>query len=197
LKMRTAIALLVDDDFANRLTPFTLRCRDYGYNLRNLRIPPHVSLKQPFVVHDFERFEQYFETFAQHVEPQQLSFDGFWFWGDAQEGGVAARVVDTARLRQLHNQLNAELAQIFGGTLADFDGDAYRFHCSVTIGASRAGLLPQLQADLPSWELKETTVSSRLAIFIYEESPNPDALYGVREYGTYKILPLGQKAGHS
>ena len=46
----------------------------------------------------------------------QLSFDGFWFWGDAQEGGVAARVVDTARLRQLHNQLNAELAQIFGGS---------------------------------------------------------------------------------
>lgn len=194
MKMRTAIALLLDDEFANRLTPFTLRCRDYGYNLRNLRISPHVSLKQAFVVHDFEQFEKYFENFAAHVEPQQLRFDGFWFWGDAVEGGVAARVVEVPSLRQLHNRLNAELEQEFGGTQADFDGDAYRFHCSVTIGASRADLVSQLQADLPSWELKETPLASRLAMFIYEESPYPDPLYGVREYGTYKILPLGQKA---
>jgi len=36
-----------------------------------------------------------------------------------------------------------------------------------------------------------------LAMFIYEESTRPDPLYGVREYGTYKVLPLGQKSGLS
>ena len=197
MKMRTAIALLVDDEFANRLTPFTLRCRDYGYTLRNLRIPPHVSLKQAFTVNDFERFKKYFESFAKHIEPQQIGFDGFWFWGNEEEGGVTARVVETLRLRELHNQLNAELEQVFGGTQADYDGDAYRFHLSVSIGPSRADLIPQLRADIASWELRETTVASRLAMFIYEESPYPDPLYGVREYGVYKIFPLGQKTNHS
>jgi hypothetical protein len=51
-----------------------------------------------------------------------------------------------------------------------------------------------LQNDLATWNLDEVTVSSRLAMFIYEESARPDPLYGVREYGTYKILPLGQKS---
>jgi 2'-5' RNA ligase len=193
MKMRTAIALLVDDDFANRLATFTFRCLDFGFNLRILRLPAHVSLKQPFVVNDFERFEEYFEEFARRIEPQQLRFDGFVFWGDAEEGVVAAHVAENTRLRQLHSQLNAELEQAFGETRADYDGDAYRFHLTVAIGASRADLFSQLQAEVAAWKLDEITVASRLAMFIYEESPRTDSLYGVREFGTYKILPLRQK----
>jgi hypothetical protein len=94
----------------------------------------------------------------------------------------------------LHSQLNAELAQEFGGTQADFDGEAYEFHLAVAIGALRADQLPHLQNDISIWKLDEVTVSSRLAMFIYEESLHPNPLYGVREYGTYKILPLGQKS---
>ena len=195
MRMRTAIALLVEDELRNRLASFTLRCRDYGFNLMVLRLPAHVSLKQPFVVNDFERFERYFEEFARQIEPQQLKLDGFVFWGDAEYGVVVARVAANPRLRQLHSKLNAELEQEFGGTGADFDGDAYEFHLTVAIGALRADLLPQLQNDIVAWKLDEVTVSSRLALFIYEESTRPDRLYGVREYGTYKVLPLGQKNG--
>ena len=107
---------------------------------------------------------------------------------------VVARVTENSRLRQLHSQLNAELEQEFGGTHADFDGEAYEFHLAVAI-ALRANLLPQLQNDIATWKLDEVTICSRLAMFIYEESTHPDPLYGVREYGTYKILPLGQKSG--
>jgi 2'-5' RNA ligase len=196
MKMRTAIALLVDDDFANRLTPFTLRCRDYGFNLRALRLPAHVSLKQPFVVNDFEQFEEYFKEFAGRGEPQQLKFDGFVFWGDAEEGGIAAHIVESTRLRQLHSQLNAELEQAFGETQADYDGDAYRFHLTVAIGACHADVLSKLHADVANWKLDEITLSSRLAMFIYEESARTDSLYGVREFGTYNILPLRQKNAH-
>jgi hypothetical protein len=89
MKMRTAIALLVKDEFSNRLASFTLRCRDYGYNLNVLRLPAHVSLKQPFVVNDFERFERYFEEFARQTESRQLKLDGFLFWGNADQGVVA------------------------------------------------------------------------------------------------------------
>jgi hypothetical protein len=85
------------------------------------------------------------------------------------------------------------LEQSFGETQADFDGNAYEFHLTVAIGASRADLLPQLNADIATRKLDEVTESSRLAMFIYEESTRPDPLYGVREYGTYKVLPLRQK----
>ena len=196
MKMRTAIALAVDDAFANRMASFTLRCRAYGFTWRVLRLPAHVSLKQPFVVNDFERFEQYFEDFASCVEPQHLRFAGFRFWGNAAEGVVMAEVVESTRLRQLHTQLNTELAQTFGETQADFDGAAYRFHLAVATGASHADSLAQLQADVATWQLDEITVATRLAMFIYEESSQPDALYGIREYGTYKVLPLLQKHGH-
>ncbi len=197
MKMRTAIALLAEDELSNRLAFFTLRCRDYGFNLNVLRLPAHVSLKQPFVVNDFERFERYFEGFARHTKPQQLKLDGFLFWGNAEQGVVAARVTASSHLRQLHSKLNAELEQEFGGTHADFDGDAYEFHLTVAIGALHADLLPQLQNDIATWKLDEVTVSSKLALFIYEESTRPDPLYGVREYGAYKILPLGQKNDNS
>jgi hypothetical protein len=92
--MRTAIALLVEDELCNRLASFTLRCRDYGFGLNVLRLPAHGSLKQPFVVNDFERFEKYFEEFAKHTEPQQLKLDGFLFWGNAEQGVVVVCVVD-------------------------------------------------------------------------------------------------------
>ena len=62
---------------------------------------------------------------------------------------------------------------------------------TVAIGTLRADLLPQLQNDIAAWKSDEVIVSSRLGMFIYEESTRPDPLYGVREYGTYKILPLG------
>jgi 2'-5' RNA ligase len=154
-----------------------------------------VPLKQPFVVNDFERFERYFEKFARQTEPQQLKLEGFLFWGNPEQGVVAARVAAKPGLRQLHTQLNAELEQLFGGTQADFDGDTYEFHLTVAIGALRADLLPQLQSDIAGWKLDEARVSSRLAMFIYEESTRPNPLYGVREYGTYKVLPLGQESG--
>jgi 2'-5' RNA ligase len=131
--MRTAIALLAEDELSNRLASFTLRCRDYGFNLNVLRLPAHVSLKQPFVVKDFERVEKYFEEFARHTEPQQLKLDGFLFWGNAEQGVVVVGVAATPRLCQLRSQLNAELAQEFGGTQADFDGEAYEFHLTVAL----------------------------------------------------------------
>jgi len=192
MKMLTAIALLVDDDLSNQLSSFTLRCRDYGFDLRALRLPAHVSLKQPFMVNDFARFEEYFEEFAMRIEPQHLKFDDFGFWSNSEQGVVSARVTASPRLRQLHNQLNTELEQSFGGTQADFDGETYEFHLTVAIGAFRTDLLPQLQNDIATWKLDEVTMSSRLAMFIYEESARPDPLYGTREYGTYKVLPLRQ-----
>ena len=195
MKMRTAIALLVEDELSNRLASFTLRCRDYGFSLNVLRLPAHVSLKQPFIVNDFERFEKYFEEFARHTEPQQLKLDGFVFWGNEEYGVIVVSVAASPRLRQLHSQLNAELEREFGETHADFDGDEYEFHLAVALGAFRAELLPQLENDIATWNLHEVTLSSRLAMFIYEESTRPDPLYGVREYGTYQVLPLRQKTG--
>jgi 2'-5' RNA ligase len=190
MKMRVAIALLMPDVLCNRLAPITLRCRDYGFGLRVLRLPAHVSLKQPFSVPDFESFAHYFNELAARIERQRLRFAGFQFWGTADQGVVVIRVVASPRLRQLHAQLNAELAAAFGETQAEHDGEAYAFHLTVAIGACRAEQVPHLQADLATWTFPEDTVASKLALFLYEETPQPDPLYGVREYGTYRVLPL-------
>jgi 2'-5' RNA ligase len=160
-----------------------------------LRLPAHVSLKQPFIVNDFERFEKYFEEFARHTEPQPLQLHGFELWGNEEYGVIVVRVAASPRLRQLHAQLNAELEREFGETHADLDGDDYEFHLSVALGAFRVDLLPQLENEIATWKMDEVTVSSRLAMFIYEESTRPDPLYGVREYGIYKVLPLVQRSG--
>ena len=133
MKMRTAIALLVEDELTNRLASFTLRCRDYGFNLKVLRLPAHISLKQPFVVNDFERFEMYFEEFTRHTKPQQLELDGFVFWGNAERGVVAARVTASPRLRQLHSLLNDELEQAFGESQANLDDIATSSNSQVGI----------------------------------------------------------------
>lgn len=193
MKMRTALALLVDDDLANKFSAYALRCRNYGFSLQVLRLPPHVSLKQTFVVKDFERFERYFAEFAGRLEPQHLKFEGFTFWGNTEHGIVAARVAASARLLEIHSQLNAKLEQRFGDTQADFDGDAYRFHLTVAIGSYRSDLLPQLRTDIAAWKMEEVTISTRLAMFIYEESVHPNPVYGTREYGTYKVLSLVEK----
>ena len=179
------------------MASFTLCCRDYGFNLNDLRLPAHVSLKQPFVVNDFERFVTYFEEFARHTEPQKLELDGFIFWDNEEYKVVVVRVAASPRLRQLHSQLSAEQEREFGETHADFDGDDYEFHLTVALGAFQAELLPQLEKDIATCKMNEVTLSSKLAMFIYEESTRPNPLYGVREYGTYKISPLGQKSGAS
>ena len=188
--MRVAMALLMNDDLCNRLARVTMRCRDYGFGLRVLRLPPHVSLKQPFIVREFERFETYFDEFASRIGQQTIVFNGFQFWGNAEEGVVSLRVVADEQLRALHTQLNSELERTFGNTQAEHDGEEYAFHLTVAIGSYRAESYPQLQADLAELTFDEQTISSKMAMFIYEESMLANALYGVREYGTYKILSL-------
>lgn len=191
--MRVGIALMVEDELANRMTSISLRLREFGFNLRVLRLWPHVSLKQPFMVDDFERFEAYFDGLAARLEPQLLHFAGFCFWSIAEtvaEGVVVLQVLPNARLQQLHAQLNAELEHEFGGTQADFDGDDYKPHLTVGIGPYRASELPRLEQALGEWTNEAPTVASKLGMFVYEERPQPDALYGRREWGVYRVRKL-------
>lgn len=188
--MRVAVALLVDDECANRMAQVSLRLRNYGFGLRVLRLPPHVSLKQPFIVEDFARFERYFDELAARIQPQLLQFDGFRLWGNPEEGVVVLGVVASESLRGLHAQLNAELEQAFGETRADFDGEGYEFHLTVGIGRFRDDLKLNLQEDLAGMAFEKQAVASKLVMFVYEQSDDPDPLYGVREYGVYRVLPL-------
>lgn len=188
--MRVAIALLVDDDLCNRACKSTMRFREYGFGLRVLRLPPHVSLKQPFIVSEFDRFETYFDGLARRIEAQKIVLDGFQFFDAGKEGIVSLRVTDDGRLLELHTQLNSELEREFGGTQAEYDGDGYEFHLTVAIGAYQTDFHEKLQAEIANMSFREQAVSTKLAMFIYEELDRSDALYGIREYGTYKVLPL-------
>jgi len=190
MKTRVAIALQPPDDVRHQMARLTMRCHSYGFSLRVLRLPAHISLKQPFVVDDFENFERYFDRLASRIERQDLRFDGYRFWGDADEGVVAVHVEPNRRLRELHALLNDELTEQFGDVRANFDGEDYEFHLTVAIGSSDAGQVAQLKEEIAKWTLINPIQAVELAMYIYEESARPDSLYGMREYGVYKTLPL-------
>ena len=125
--MRVAMALLVNRELCNSLARITMKCRDYGFGLRVLRLPPHVSLKQPFIVPKFEHFETYFDEFAASIEQQSITFDGFQFWAYPEGGVISVRVVKDGHLRELHTRLNSELEHRFGNTKLNMMETIMRF----------------------------------------------------------------------
>jgi 2'-5' RNA ligase len=191
--MRVAIAFLAGIDFSNCMTRISMRLRSYGFGFRVLRLRPHVSMKQPFVVEDFPRFEQYFDNLAARIEPQEMQFDGYRFWQVAEvkdEGVVVLHVAPNARLQQLHRQLNAELESEFGGTQAAFDGDAYEAHLTVGIGPYDRARRSELEQALKELGNERGTIMEQLGMFVYEEIDRQDSLYGRREWGMYQVRDL-------
>lgn len=190
LRMRVALALLVDEDTCNRAWKTALRWREYGFGFRALRLPPHVSLKQPFTISSLPRFEEFFSRFAESLKVQTIALDGFRFFDSGDEGVIVLNVVEDAQLRVWHQELNKALAREFDATEAEHDGESYQFHLTVAIGRYQFELKDRLLADVEAMSFREQTLVRRLAMFVYEESQVADPLYGTREYGMYKILSL-------
>lgn len=192
--MRVAIAFLAEEKLSNRMTQVCMRLRDYGFGFRVLRLPPHVSLKQPFAVDDFPRFERYFDDLATRIESQAMQFDGYHFWqvdGTGDEGVVVLKVVPYIRFQQLHLQFNTELESEFGGTQAQHDGDDYEAHLTVALGPYNSGKRAELEQALKGMRNERATIKRKLVMLVYEEIDRQNSLYGRREWGTYRVRNLG------
>ena len=101
-------------------------------------------------------------------------------------------VQETPYLRELHQQLNRELAARFDNTRAPFDGENYHFHMSVAIGEQSWEVYQRVYKDIAATPIDLRYVARELALFVYDDSPSVGA-----GYMTYKVLPITGEQGMS
>ncbi len=190
--MKATFALLADREVHNvvRKLAWDIHQR-YRTGTIDCRLPPHISLKQPFPIADLAALEAYMHELASTLAPFEvhltdLQLEPIVFAG-TEYGMLWLDVLETEHLRHLHNRLNHELQQRFGNTHADYDGPAYRFHMTVTMGGQPLAVYRRIYHDLAERSINLHYTVRELALFVYDEPLGPHG-----EYLTYKIVPLGR-----
>ena len=189
--MKAAFALLADVEVHNIVRKLSWEFHQkYHTGLRHCCLPPHISLKQPFGAANLSTLEQYMDEFARSIEPFEVRLTDLDIVPALHEGveyGILWIDVDeTEKLRGLHDRLNAELNQRFGGTPADYDGDAYHFHMTVMLGGQPIDVYRKFYSELDSPVIDCSFTIRELGMFVYDEPMGPNG-----EYLSYRILPIG------
>ena len=190
--MQATFALLANSEIHNQVRKLAWDIhRQYHTGIEICRLPPHISLKQPFIVKEAESLADYlaelarsltpFEVTLTHLELVEATIDG-------QATGILwLNVAETAALRDLHNRVNQELAARFGNVPAAFDGATYHFHMSVAIGGQPLATYRQIVAEFSDRLVHLHFTVQDLVMFVYDEQ---STMYA--GYMTYKTLPLGR-----
>jgi 2'-5' RNA ligase len=188
--MKAAIALLADfptQNFARRMVfemSQTAEMEFFGSLL-----PAHVSLKQPFVFEGMPRLEAWFDSFAARIAPFDISLDSVYYSEWEKTAIVGLHVVETPTLRNLHNQINRELAEVVANPSAPHDGDEYRFHLTVELGPiGESNPFKTFYDGLADKTLNLTFHTSHLALFFYADRPIESG-----SFITYRVAPLGRQ----
>lgn len=192
--MKAGLALLADRPTHNAVRRLAWQLhRDYGTGLRASRLPPHISLKQPFTIDDLAGLERYFDHFAAQLAPFAVLLPRIQIIAQPSSpelSGIAwFEVTETPLLRQLHNRLNQDLAVRFGGTSAPFDGDSYHFHLTIAVSSRPTDAYHRMAARLDEFNLALGYTACELALFVFDET-DP----GTTNSLTYKIAPLGESS---
>jgi 2'-5' RNA ligase len=166
--------------------------RKYRTGIDVCRLPPHISLKQPFEIFDLNLLEEYMTDFVNSVSPFEVNLTELELIEstiDGLETGILwLNVQETTLLRQLHNRLNNELTSRFGDVSAAFDGPDYHFHMTVAIGGQSIEIYQKIYREFEA-HLKDLQYTVReLGMFVYDDREEINV-----GYITYKILPLGGK----
>ena len=189
--MRATFALLADRQVHNWVRKLAWEIHQkYRTGTQHCRLPPHISLKQPFHISDLPALEAYMDAFAQSVEPFEVTLSDLHLepiaFGDMEYGVLWLTIQETAYLRHLHLQLNDELSQRFGNTHADYDGSAYQFHMTVMIGGQPIEVYRTIYSELSERSITMRYTVAELGLFVYDEPIGPHG-----EYLAYKTVPIG------
>jgi 2'-5' RNA ligase len=189
--MKATFVLLVDHNVHNFIRKLAVDIHSkYQIGFLASLLPPHVSLKQPFEVSSLAKLEAYFGQLAEIIEPFEitltrldLSIASF----DNHELGILwLDVLETQTLRDLHNRINRELAEVFEHTEAAHDGAEYHFHATIELGGQPADVYRQIYAEYKDTEVNLKFIASKIAMFYYD-----DARAKPGSFITYKVLPVG------
>jgi len=190
--MKATFAFLADNHIHNLVRKLSWDIHQkYRTGIDVCRLPPHISLKQPFDISDLDSLSEYMTELAQSIEHFQARLTQLELIEtaiDGLESGILwMNVEEIKTLRRIHNRLNEELTARFGNVPADFDGERYHFHMSVAIGGqpieTYRTILDEFKDRLGNLQY---TVRD-LVMFVYDERSDVNA-----GYMTYKILPLGK-----
>ncbi|HET9590234.1 MAG TPA: 2'-5' RNA ligase family protein [Anaerolineales bacterium] len=163
----------------------------YQTGTRHASLPPHISLKQPFAIRDLSALEEYMGELARSIDPFEVRLIELQVrplvFGRTEYGLLWLDVQETEELRGLHNRINAELAERFGNTQADFDASGYHFHMTVMMGGQSLDTYLEFFNEIPDPRIDLRYTVRELAMFVYDGPMGPDG-----EYLSYKILPIGR-----
>jgi len=193
--MKAAFALLFDHRVHNTVKKLAVEMHQkYRIGFAGSQLPPHVSLKQPFLISDLPAIEAFFDHFAASIDPVDITFPSVGGPGDAPV--LWLEVEENEILRNLHLRLNRELAEWFpnANTQAPYDGADYMFHLTVALGPPApfddelVSLYRSIASALGKREFVLRTTSRYLGLFYYDEDKIVPG-----SFITYKILPLGEQ----
>ena len=189
--MKATFALLTNHEIHNIVRSLSWEIHQrYHTGTRHASLPPHVSLKQPFHIDDLAPLENYMAEMAGSIRPFEVSLTELQVipisYGETTYGLLWVDVEETRELRDLHNRLNSDLNERFGNTPADFDGDQYHFHLTITMGGQPVEVYRQFYREVSDPKINLRFRVQELAMFVYDEPLGPDS-----NYLCYKILPIG------
>ena len=193
--MKATFALLANVGIHNLVRKLSWEIhRKYRTGIDVCRLPPHISLKQPFNFFDLHPLEEYMTELADSISPFEVNLTRLELIeatiNGLETGILWLNVQETAVLRQLHNRLNQELTSRFGDVSATFDGPDYHFHMTAAIGGQPVETYQKIYSEFVGhWKDLEYTVRE-LGMFVYDDQEELNA-----GYITYKILPLGGNPG--
>jgi 2'-5' RNA ligase len=188
--MKAAIVLLSDFTVQNRARRmvFELNAR-HGVQFYASLLPAHVSLKQPFEFEDMDALEAYFDGLAARTAPFRIDLDRVYYEEWSGYAILGLSVVETPRLRGLHEQINTELAGLFKDTRAAHDGSGYHFHLTVEMGPTAGGNgFREYYQGLSSPQINLSFTAAQLGLFYYSGA---DIKAG--SFISYRVQPL---SGH-
>jgi len=192
--MKATFALLADTKIYNLVRKLSWDIHQkYRTGIDICRLPPHISLKQPFEVVDLDTLEIYMDELAESIKPFRVNLTHLELIEaniDGLDTGILWLNVDeTEFLRQLHNRVNEELNLRFGSTPADFDGPKYHFHMAVAIGGQPIEVYQKIESEFSDCLLNLQYTVQELVMFVYDERSAINA-----GYMTYRVLPLDSKS---
>jgi 2'-5' RNA ligase len=189
--MKATFALLANNQIHNLVRELSWDIHQkYRTGIDVTRLPPHISLKQPFHVLSLDLLGKYMTELARSITPFEVKLTELQLIEatiDGLDTGILwLNVEETEILRQLHNRVNQELSIRFGNIHAAFDGKEYHFHMSVAIGNQPIETYRTIREEFSDRLANLFYTVQEIVMFVYDEIHSMNA-----GYMTYKILPIG------
>ncbi|HJS17567.1 MAG TPA: 2'-5' RNA ligase family protein [Anaerolineales bacterium] len=192
--MKATFAFLSDSNIHNLVRKLSWDIHQkYRTGVDVCRLPPHISIKQPFEISDLLLLEKYMTEIAGGIEPFEVklkklelipaTIDGLdtgILWLDVEESEL---------LRQTHNRVNQELALRIGNVSAPFDGVDYHFHMTIAIGGQPIDVYRKIWNEFSEQLVNLIYTVREMCMFVYDDMEAVNA-----GYMTCMIMPLGRNS---